>query len=208
MERPPILFNRLQSSSELASNVIGSALLVESGTVAYAAGMFGDAISLVGTGNIEDLSFTWPTGSWAIEAWIFATGSNAVKRWFTNVDGNGLSTDFWLRETGAGFLNIWDGQVETTTATSVNRNVWDHYALVWDDPNTTITAFKNNSSFYSNNAGASPTWKSELYIGGKNGSGERFDGKIDNIKIYDYLKNDFNDRFNERAGMNDQVMAA
>jgi len=88
-----------------------------------------------------------------------------------------------------------------------------HFAIVWDgtapDPNDRAQIYINNNRVGSNSYRGNPTftgWPEDyiLRLGSRNQSGdwnrhnwEGLDGVVDNIKVWNYAKTDFSDRFEE-----------
>jgi hypothetical protein len=98
-----------------------------------------------------------------------------------------------------------------TYAPTVSAGTPVHIAAVWSTSKL-ITGSKGgalfiNGAMVSSSANAPTTGASHTFaILSVNNGTFALNGNMDNIKIYDYAKTDFSDRFNERGGMNDQII--
>lgn len=90
-----------------------------------------------------------------------------------------------------------------------------HYAVAWDKDgidggSDTLKLFIDGVARGSSSAaigsmtGAISRLNIGVYLTGNLISSQSI---FDNVKIYDYAKTDFSDRFNERGGLNDQIMS-
>jgi hypothetical protein len=223
MAKKPILWNRLGSDTQAFNSPLGPNLTKE-GNSAYTTGQFGNGYQ--GGGSSDALSFPandiwnnnqvgttelwwkptagWDTGGSGIIA-IGDTVSDAYHRIFAN---NGDSNVWFEFSISGGSRYLW----RKNPMTNFSAGTWYHLAIVWDAngidgssdksrnyidgviDSTDSTAIPNDTFGNSLNESA---------IGNIDSRTLPLIGVVDNIKCYDYAKTDFNDRFNERGGLND-----
>lgn len=157
------------------------------------AAKFGASIRFIRSGSgmfqignpaaIDNLTESGPGGAFTMMAWvntnisestnqrIFATGpSNGYGLGLSNVD-QVLFTAFGVED------------CRSTTAPSSN-NVWQHVAYTWNAG--AIEVFINGSSVYTATVGSfNNETLTQFGIGGNGTGGDHFNGRIDELKIYD-----------------------
>ena len=144
--------------------------------------------------TINDLS------ALTVEAWIFpfSAGGSSIGR--VAVKGNN-STNGWIFRVSSissiRFIGKFNGGTDVTFETAANTvplNQWSHVAATWDGSTSfsNVKVYVNGISMTgattANGVGTRDTDASEnLFIGNSNGS-HYFDGKIDEFKLYDYVR--------------------
>lgn len=218
MPKPPIVFSRCGSAGEVNTPVIGSGLVVI-GSPTYQACKFGNGFftdsdlngirlaNYPGVLKFNDLS----ASRGCIEFWVKPNWDNTSNNTFSVFTGEGLLFHLSWLYTGdemAWFLEYNYNFCVYKTMHGAGDLI--HFALSWYPypTNEFIVVFDfyvdgilrgNFSSDWE--PGAPPT--SNLFFGSSGGGGQPFNGTIDNLKIYDYDKTDFSDRFRERGGINE-----
>jgi hypothetical protein len=227
MPKPPVLFNRLGSATEVGTSVIGDNGTVN-GAVTYPAGKFGNALSVAVDNVANNVQFPFANlpdwtapGCW--EWWVrtpilpasrnycvmflsqtasdagmniyFINGRSDIRILITNQAGDDLVSNVFI-----------PGNLTTHT--------WYHMAMVWDwdnkfDGTNYFVFYRDNVNVYGkdttgnhNNNFANDLTVCNAPVSASLGD----DGAVDNLKMYDYTKIDFNDRENERGGLNDQAL--
>lgn len=125
-----------------------------------------------------------PLTTW--EAWVYPTSDAPTFNMILSIDDGG-----WDR-----FLSLADGSVvighgsEAWYATTYTPNVWQHVAVVFDQPNNQIRFFRNGVDY-----GTFPTTfpnemtLENLTIGATNsGGGDYFQGRIDEVRIWNVAR--------------------
>jgi hypothetical protein len=227
MPKPPIYFNRLAPGSGTSVDLKGSAPTI-SGTLQYGDSIFGrqalycdevsNANNLIYTsfprGPEQTYEFWMKTNGWTFDGVTTSDGKFRAVIDFggaSGYEGNGELRIMFL--TGAGFYvnsqNLW--QVGFTQLT-LSDNVWTHIAVTLSSAISKISLYKNgvllgydwDSEFNNYTTGNFP----QQAIGKTPYLGDTFGliGWIANFKIYEYAKTEFSDRFNERGGMNDNLV--
>ena len=222
MPKPPIEFNRIESDSGVAASVAGSGYSI-TGSPAYAAGKYGNGINVpannsglvVCTSYLGDILKTQGT----IELWykpVYAS-TDGTLRFITGGYGTpgptGVTLHYIYWRDGKFYFQTAKNHLhQTATAVSFSAGEWIHLAGVWDDAG--INGGANRTQLYVNGvlkgyySGAivivGAEWNGIMNIVGFSHTTASGYGVNDNIKVYDYAKTDFSDRFNERGGMNDQ----
>ncbi|MEK6674330.1 MAG: LamG-like jellyroll fold domain-containing protein [Planctomycetota bacterium] len=157
----------------------------------WATGQTGSALSLDATddyANVPHDARLSLTSQFTITAWIRKTSVSG----FDNivVKGNLVSsaTNFHLRTNGDeisfGFAN---GSYKYITTTSANllRNNWYHIAGTFDAATGTLAIYVNGVLSRSGTVIGAPLANSDSVTIGKTSLGDYFDGRIDDLRIYD-----------------------
>ncbi len=153
---------------------------------------FGTSIQFVRSGSgmfqvgnpaeIGDLAEPGPTGTFTVMAWVNASvGASSNHRIFATGAPNG-----W----GVGLSNV-DRALFTTFGVSDQRsavvsanNVWQHVAYTWNAG--TIEVFINGVSVFTTTvSNFNDETNPQFGIGGNGNGGDHFNGRIDELKIYD-----------------------
>jgi hypothetical protein len=223
MPKPPQAWYRLGDINP----TIGSYALTNNGSVSFASdGKFGKCATFNGGNYLSSSSHVWPTGKMCIEYWVYDTGAAGTRGHICSklyATGNSYSY-FAIREwsgklqiyvitTGASGWNANAGFLDLNTITwgASQKNTWMHVAVVIDyNGSTTSTVYVYFNNVLQNNGGTTVSgtfaFSNEINFG--NYYGGYLSGALDNVKIYDYPKRDFSDRFQERGGMNDFIYFA
>ena len=230
--KPPIHFNRLESDAVVQKPVFGNAL-TPNGSPTYSTGYFGDAYDGASNDYLKFNAvdyWTNPDNPGTIEYWWFvpsgwtpshssfhvqllstSPGSNygLIRTGATIAGGGGLKYNYAETDVGDPFSYI-------LPSASISKNAWHHVAICWDTSgidggsNTirgyfdgTVVGSSNSALTYSNDWTTPDGFSilgSDTVLNNYN-----LEGKMDNVKFYDYAKIDFNDRWAERGGLNDMI---
>ena len=162
------------------------------GTVSGAAwstqGKFGNALSFDGVNDwvtVADAPSLDLTTGMTLEAWIFPTISNGVRDIIIK-EGSGVDVYNLYARNGGGRpeSNVFVGGTNRTAeGTALANNVWTHVAGTYDG--STLRLFINGAQVASTGfSGSIATSAGPLRIGGNSIWGEFFQGRIDEIRIY------------------------
>jgi hypothetical protein len=228
MPKPPALFTRCEDDNAFLKPVTGSAL-AKTGTPTYAAGRFGNGVegvnnaywlcspdNIFASGNNQAgaIRFWWKpaAGFDAVNNALFYFSNNVSNTpgVYTYIVGSGA-----IMRTSVQVISGVQNTIDLATNTFVAGTQY-HMAVVWDmagiGGGADVARVYKDGVDVGSSGNACPVrlWPANCGSLGNYyhiPAGNQVRGIIDNFKIYDYAKTDFNDRFNERGGMNDQVMA-
>lgn len=218
-----ILYNRLESANSIS--VIGGTATT-TGSPTFEACKFGNGCKSSSNSNYNTFTITaasinnalkYTIEFWGIPLWNCTNGGSADGAYHNAVgllSDSGKFVDFYYYQSDAFYYDagtfFWRNADSGQTWTSGDVV---HYAYVVDSSG--IAGSSDKARCYINGAlaGASTTialtsiggTNVTLYVTNSRGAGT-WKGTVDNIKVYNYAKTDFSDRFNERGGMNDQVV--
>jgi len=164
------------------------------GSVSYGAGKRGNAASFDGDGDyIEIADATTPTtknhrfqstDTYTLAAWVYPTHTG-VNRWrgvVTKSRDGGNRYGIWITSRERWAADTPTGVLEGTL--TVVRNAWTHVAIVQDGRTNTRRLYVNGALGAIGTAapgdGTGPLW-----IGGGASTGFWFQGKIDDVRIYE-----------------------
>lgn len=196
IQRSGIVFaNKMGNSYEINNSEIGPNLATN-GTVNYANGKIGfrGAIDLVETGNVDDPTFVWPTGDWAVHIKVYITSGELgdIKRWVTNYIDSNSAGRWFLRQQNGDVVIFWPEIGYFGNLGAVVAETWEDYMVCYDSSLSVGYVYRNGSL-----VNTSPTitphvpFVDGLYIGGRFGTvGERVHGRFDNVRIFDYCNID------------------
>ena len=122
------------------------------------------------------------TNKLTVEGWVKTTNTTGIKTVICN-HGSGLPTQFDLRTNGTNFDCFVGFGTYVVTAGTVIPNTWQHVAMVFDG--VTLKLYVNgvnvgttNTPSYTLQASTAPI------IMGNNGYGEIFQGKMDEVRVW------------------------
>ncbi len=154
-------------------------------------GKFGNALAFDGVNDwvtVNATSLLNLTTAMTLEAWVFPTTTSGVRdiliKEGTNADIYNLYARNWRGRPEANVLVGGANRVaEGTAAQAPAANVWTHVAGTYDG--TTLRLFINGVQAASvNRSGPIATSTGPLRIGGNSLWGEFFQGRIDEVRIY------------------------
>ena len=144
----------------------------------------GQAIDLDGAGDFISIDDPQdiPIGNdtYAIEAWFFAdtTGAKGIMGWGTWGSGGMVNA---LRLMGNGFRHYWWGN-DLDWATNAITGEWHHVIGQFDG--TTRSLWFNGEMVTSDNPAGHNATLADVNIGTTNNRSEHFDGRIDELRLY------------------------
>ena len=216
---PPVIHNKLGSLSEVQNSVIGADGST-TGTVTYSSGQHGNSAY---TGTLRSNRIIFNDGNdilidndvFTRELWMkptFAcTNGNAGATYLisgTTDDGtvSGSTRDDIVFST-ASYLYINNQQIFLNTGFTFLANVWQHFAFVKDvngidGGSDTFRVYINNVLVWSTTVAITQTNNTiKSFVLGSydevTGTSAGAQTYFDNVKVYDYAKTDFSDRFDE-----------
>jgi hypothetical protein len=154
-------------------------------------GKFGNALSFDGVNDwitVNASSLLNLTTAMTLEAWVFPTTTSGVRdiliKEGTNADIYNLYARNWRGRPEANvFVGGANRVVEGTAAQAPAANVWTHVAGTYDG--TTLRLYINGVQVASvNRTGPIATSTGPLRIGGNSLWGEFFQGRIDEVRVY------------------------
>jgi len=229
MPQPPILFNRCGSTTEATHSVIGENG-VEGASVDYTTGYFGNGINSNNTNKYVEFANAgdiYLGAAGTFEFWMspYADITNGTipagtRSVFSMANTNNNLFDLLMSPAGiawrirVGGTYYGFGNTSYTPADfDLATGAWGHVAFVWNSAG--IDGGSDTCRFYFNGAKllnttsalTLPSSIGVLWLGSYiQASTLHANAVLDNFKIYSYAKLDFNDRFNERGGLDDQLI--
>ncbi len=177
---------------DLTGNGFNSTL---TGNTRWDNGKYGSALNFDGSGDFTSYTLGTPsklklTNAFSMGFWMYGVGSSADAGLVGTDIGAGYQCTHHLGATV--YCYIHNGTTQTTVSTTVGRNVWKYIAVTWDG-----TTGTNGMKMYvdgvltsqaTSSISAMAAW-STLKIGRTTGAfGSDYSGKIDDVKIYDYVR--------------------
>ena len=147
-------------------------------------GKIDQAIDLDGAGDFISIDdpIDIPIGddNYAIEAWFFAdtTGAKGIMGWGSWGSGNMVNA---LRLMGEGFRHYWWGN-DLDWATNSITGEWYHIIAQFDG--STRSLWLNGEMITSDNPAAHNATLADVNIGVTNNRSEFFDGRLDELRLY------------------------
>ncbi|ABQ24786.1 Fibronectin, type III domain protein [Geotalea uraniireducens Rf4] len=171
------------------NNVVPTSFIAPYGVVA--GGKYGNALSLSGAANhAKKDTVTLPTGNVAtVEAWIFPTGYspgnayNGIVSWGPR-SGTAVSLLLSIQDGGRPSMATWGNDFVPGSGPAATLNAWNHIAVVLDGK--AVTLYMNGQPVSGAvSADILPSIQSKnLSIGSTDNPGRNFQGKIDEVRIY------------------------
>jgi hypothetical protein len=122
------------------------------------------------------------TNKLTAEAWVKTTNTTGIKTIICN-HGSGLPTQFDLRTNGTNFDCFVGFGTYVVTAGTVIPNTWQHVAMVFDGVTLKLYVNGVNVGTTSTPSYTLPTSTAPIIMG-NNGYGEIFQGKIDEVRVW------------------------
>lgn len=155
----------------------------------------GGCLLFDGTNSVSapDTTSTDPTSAWTLSAWIMRNATGTQHSILEKFDNSGGLGNFAMRVTTGDKLTalVWDGTSFEdcgTTATTLLPNTWYHVVATFSASANRLSCFVNGAA-ESTNASVTidpPASSVTLKIGCRgNDCGTKFDGRIDDARIYD-----------------------
>jgi glucose/arabinose dehydrogenase/PKD repeat protein len=155
-----------------------------------AQGKFGSALSFDGVNDyvqVEDAGSLDMTTGFTLSAWVRADTLSGFRTVLIKEGPNNLTGSFFLQTNGSQLVcGFSDGSfhVHETTGGSLQAGIWHHLACTFDDPLNRVKLYRDGNLVLDEAetaapiAGTAPLWL------GQTTSGERWDGLIDEVRIY------------------------
>lgn len=134
-------------------------------------------------------SVNWGSGtSWSASLWVYNTsGSNGFRRFFGNNNGVLATNDIILRESDTGniqlLVNLGAGSAQSSGVTW--KDGWHWLGIISDGSHTKVYIDDNSTAIIDVAAVSTPF--DGIFLGGyyQPSDNEYFEGKIDDVRIYD-----------------------
>ncbi|MGH8510415.1 MAG: LamG-like jellyroll fold domain-containing protein, partial [Gammaproteobacteria bacterium] len=158
-----------------------------SGATRITQGKFGNALSFDGVNDwvtVNDTASLDLTTGMTLEAWVYPTEVTSGWRTVVHKEDN----QYYLmagsdRDTPAGAANSTTGRNKVYAPSPLSVNTWAHLAVTYDGAN--VRLYINGNEVASQpQTGAFTTSTGALRIGGTQAYGEFFQGRIDEIRVY------------------------
>ena len=228
--KPPVLFDRVVSATE--KSVIGVDVTVQ-GTLAYnTGGYFNNSVEFT-TNRSNRLNYKTNVmasmNAYTIEYWFNpnynmvagvpsdGTDHNAIS--LQNVIGSPTGSDWcFISEANSNWRFYRTGSSYYMSPSPLNwtAGTWYHIAYVLDynkiDATDYIQIYLDGikKMSYTSAINSVPLVVNSFVLGAENDVVSvallGINRNVCNLKMYDYAKTDFSDRFNERGGLNDQAL--
>lgn len=149
------------------------------------AGRVGGALSFDGIDdyvatNLDVQPSVMPSTTWA--AWVYPTRINHGSRQVILSDDDGDYDRSVIIEAGTGDFGVFTGR-GVWRPVAVTPNEWQHIAVVYTP--TEILFYKNGVRYREGNAPMGQGSRNLLQVGRNPGFGEYFQGRVDEVRIYD-----------------------
>jgi Concanavalin A-like lectin/glucanases superfamily/Domain of unknown function (DUF2341)/Fibrinogen beta and gamma chains, C-terminal globular domain len=151
-------------------------------------GKYGGALSFDGDGDYLNIPITTslqPRYQITMEAWVnpvdYSGDMILMSTYYMIVDNSGQLETYWSGKSSQGYHS-------SGTAGDVPIGEWSHIAAVWDDSYARlfVNGVEKNSVASS---GMGDAAVNQVWIGAESdGTTRKFNGKIDNVKIYNYAR--------------------
>jgi hypothetical protein len=158
------------------------------GATRTASGRFGGALVFGGTGNwvtVNDSASLDLTTGMTLEAWVNPSATTSWQTVLMKESSTGLAYALFGRDTSrpVGYVNLGGSDRGARGTTSLTSNTWTHLAVTYDGARLRlyVNGVQVRSSSYS---GAIASTAGALRIGGNSLSGEYFQGRIDEVRVY------------------------
>lgn len=142
-----------------------------------------NAIHLDGVNDDIGIGQVLPTGSsFTKEAWIYATSTSGSRNIISS-----SSSPFWINN---GYLTAGIGSNSSVISDPgvFPENTWVHVALTFDNPNNEMKLYRNGILVATNNSVTTNYTRQNMYIGSLQGSQSFFQGRIDEVKIWNTVR--------------------
>lgn len=162
----------------------------------FTQGQVGEAFLLDGADDYVETALdvqpsARPTSTW--EAWVFPTRSGGRQQ-ILSADDGGYDRSVLVEGTHFGVFTGWG----VWTPVTMSFNEWQHFAVVFSPTN--IVFYKNGERYAYDGVPAGQDSRNALQIGRNPGFGEYFQGRIDEVAVYDRALSDAEVRSIAAAG--------
>lgn len=154
-------------------------------------GKYGNSLTLNGSNQNVTTGITSHPTSFTVSLWaksdVVGAGSyTLISKFHDTPSFNG----FFLRHNGSGNIqaNIASSGTEVSSGATITENEWTHWTVTYDG--TTQRLYKNGV-LADSDAGSMGSTSEQMLIGANYGAYqiERFDGSLDDVRYYNYARN-------------------
>ncbi|MFY0688372.1 MAG: BspA family leucine-rich repeat surface protein, partial [Cyclobacteriaceae bacterium] len=179
-----------------AGGVISDTSAVEFGTTRQ---FPGNAMTFDGTDDevqLNDADLPIGTSPRSVEMWI-KTSTSDLNRYFLQYGGNTTNQDFGIGVSSTGNLIVTQNGNNVQSAAVINDNAWHHVAVSFNG--STYQLYIDGQPDGSGSMTTNTTLSGTAYLGRYSGA-NRLIGSLDEVKVWNYAKSDFSDRFTRSNG--------
>lgn len=181
---------KLDESSGNAADVLGSQTLTNVNTATYGAGIINNGVITNNAANrhltaSHNAVYNFGTGAFSMSFWakLNDTTLNATENTVRHYSGGGWVTQFKATNRQIFFFATTTGPATSTTNAIPNDTNWHHYVCTRSGATATIYVDAVNQTLSATVGSGTVDVTTPFYIG-SNGSGEAFDGTIDEVYLW------------------------
>ena len=174
----------LPFTKDLRNNGVSDIGVTNTGATLSNDGKLGKCYSFNGSSNyMSATNVSIPTTNWSMAAWIYPSADTSSGHQYIVGLNTSTSGDF------LGVLCVYTNKLcvrisgTTYTTTAYSLNTWYHLAATYDG---TLKIYVNGELVNTTSSPAAPTAASTLYIGIRGGNFGYFNGKLNDVRIYDH----------------------
>lgn len=162
------------------------------GDPTWATGKFGKALELDGNDDYincgtNSLDFNPGSTPHTLSAWVYPTGTPQTYNYIMSIGNNsdGEQSSIGITNTNALYLSAYSSPIVTTDYTLPSLNRWYHISLIYSDG--TADFYVDGVKVESESISVSTT-TGKCRIGSHLGNSSFWQGKIDDVRIYNYAR--------------------
>lgn len=173
----------------LENKGISDATVTNNGATIDTDGKIGQCYSFAGSTSsymtVNNVSI--PTDNWSVATWINpATGSSsAANQYAICINGTTASTMKFSLGTYQNSLTLRIASTSYKASSTYTINTWYHFCATYT--NKTLKLYINGTLNKTINNTATPSSTNSFYIGMRGGSAGAFNGKLNDIRVYDHV---------------------
>ena len=174
----------LPFTKDLRNNGVSGISVINTGATLSNDGKLGKCYSFNGSSNyMSATNVSIPTTTWSMAAWVYPSADTSQGHQYIVGLNTSTSSDF------LGVLCVYTNKLcvrisgTTYTASSYSLNTWYHLAATYDG---TLKIYVNGELVNTTSSPVAPTSASTLYIGIRGGSFGYFNGKLNDVRVYDH----------------------
>ncbi|MCB8991575.1 MAG: LamG domain-containing protein [Ardenticatenaceae bacterium] len=174
-------YNKQKLSKLTVITTLIIALLIGASFVVQAGDNGGNTLDFDGSNDYVALDNSILNGgSYTKEAWVYARAASC-----NNILSSFDNTQLWVSNRLYGGHNSSYGVVQDSVNFPLNS--WQHVAVTYDQPSTTMRLYRNGVEVGSNTAAPAYTHTQPLHVGA-HGIGCTWNGMIEDVRIWDHAR--------------------
>ena len=157
----------------------------------WTTGKYGSAIDFDNSDWLStslDIYDLYTGGAFTVEAWSYDTAVSSYDTIASSFKSSPYDGFYLRRNTNGTAMDccIYNNGTSNCASTSAEQNVWIHWSCTYS---SSVLKLYKNGDYKAQDASASMTDPANTFkIGANYGSSENWEGKIDNVKVYDYAR--------------------